>query len=892
MASASYRPARIPALLFWQVCLLAAMMGLFATRFLYPALAMFCLLTMADWPRCCTFKRLGVLAFCMLAGFVYAASFFPQPPQTPAWITGKAQRISARVAEVTGLPDQRLRILLEDVRLANDEATSEKKNNASPLPTSTASNTTSQVPATEPIHGSVVWTWEAPTFRPMTGQRLEATLFIRPVRGFRTGSGFDLEMFWRLQNVWFRSWSKGDTSKIAIVHHATIPAQGREWLRERIVSRLAFLEGNKNLSNYLADTSQSTIHKDTLPPSTSLSPASSIIVGILFGDRFYMDSHMVDLFIRTDLLHSLALSGQHLAVAGILAALCITIISRTSPTAFLSIPRPRLFLFLCLPPAAFYLWLGNAPPSLIRASLMLLFWSLLFLTRRPGTLLDALLWALLCILLVHPLDIFDLGLQLSSLAIVAIACTLPLYERITASPQQPHYTTGRQTKVSRKTTRSTVTRILQAVFFIALTSTAIQCVLLPLQLMTFGKASPWFLLNIFWMPLADLIVLPLSFVALLCQMIPILTPLGDAALFIARLPCEGLLFLLQTLEHMKLLHLFAILRPHWLSALGYGALLLCLVSHFGRRTTPHTVRILFPVALILFYSGAITRTVEGHSKETRLSVIDVGQGQALLLRTENNQRFLIDGGGFRSSRFDSGRDLLAPILTKNAPPHIDMVFTTHPDYDHQRGLIHIIKAFSVQQVADNGDNTPKRITLQMQQALLDANLTATPLLAGMKIQLGAQTILEVLHPQSHTHDAGNNGSLVMRLVHNGKGLALLCGDIEKEGLRTILASKQNIQAEVLVLPHHGSSSSYLSAFYDAVNPRIAIASCGYQNRYRYPNKPVREALAQRNVTLFTTAQHGTISLEWNNNQTKPQVHWARKAQAPIDSHILHYIPWL
>ena len=101
--------------------------------------------------------------------------------------------------------------------------------------------------------------------------------------------------------------------------------------------------------------------------------------------------------------------------------------------------------------------------------------------------------------------------------------------------------------------------------------------------------------------------------------------------------------------------------------------------------------------------------------------------------------------------------------------------------------------------------------------------------------------------------------MVLRLVRDGRGLALLCGDIEKKALRALLASGRDLSAEVLVLPHHGSSSSVSRAFYRAVAPRAAFVSCGAGNRFRYPSDKALAELARLGCPVYVTAALGAVT---------------------------------
>ena len=125
----------------------------------------------------------------------------------------------------------------------------------------------------------------------------------------------------------------------------------------------------------------------------------------------------------------------------------------------------------------------------------------------------------------------------------------------------------------------------------------------------------------------------------------------------------------------------------------------------------------------------------------------------------------------------------------------------------------------------------------------------------------------------------NNRSLALRLKerNTGRGLAFFSGDLEKTGLRRLLksAAPEAAEAEILVLPHHGAASGMLPAFYDAVQPELAIVSCGFRNAWGFPSAAVRKALDARDVPLISTADCGQITVEWSALDCKPRIATAR-----------------
>lgn len=152
-----------------------------------------------------------------------------------------------------------------------------------------------------------------------------------------------------------------------------------------------------------------------------------------------------------------------------------------------------------LPPALIYLWLGNAPASLLRATCMLFVLTFWLVRGRSRTTLDVLCAALLCITLVSPLSVLDTGLQLSALCVAVIGLFLPWLRRMPPSPSHE------KRKIEAQSLWRRGSRWLLRILLISL---LIQSALLPLNLLLFGNAGFWFPLNALWLPAADLLALP------------------------------------------------------------------------------------------------------------------------------------------------------------------------------------------------------------------------------------------------------------------------------------------------------------------------------------------------------------------------------------------------
>lgn len=828
------RHPSLQAPLLWQVYLGFWIAGVAAAVWPWPALCCTLLLALAD-KRLWRIARLILAATLFLSGLTVAHRQLAPPElpadAAPAWLTADADnapaRICGRVRDIQGLPDQRLRLLLERVRPAG-------------------SSTAAALP------GLVAWTWEEPLFNPLAGQEICLNRRPRPMHGFANTGLADWEIWWAARNVYWRLWSQGGRGEPEASGRGTMAARWREELRHAFLNALLPEGQTENQAKALTAGAGA----PELPQGKAVLPA------LLFGDRRYLTQNTLDNFAAATLAHSLALSGQHLAVAGLLGLLCVLAAVRLRPSLYLRQPRGVLAVAASCPPALAYLWLGNAPASLLRAVCMLFILAFWLARGRTRTTLDVLCAALFCICLAAPLSVLDTGLQLSALCVAVIGLILPWLRRIL--PPSTH-----KAEAPRRRAIHWLGRWLARILLISL---LIQTALLPLNLLLFGNAGFWFPLNVLWLPVAGLVVLPGAALGLL------LAGAGlDAAarliLDLAALPCQWLINGLADLNDLGLLHNPALLRPHWTALPAFAALLAALACLAGRdRTSPSgkkAARRLLLAGLALLCVGPLLRLESRFSGDTRLDVLDVGQGQALALRVPGHLRLLLDGGGSASPRFDPGKTLVGPVLTYNDAPRLAAVVNSHPDLDHLGGLFHPLEDFQVQALFHNGHEAAGQrgpIWRELRQSLAGRVLEEGDVLIVGDPALGLR--LEVLHPPRAANEeeavawTGNEASLILRLTRHGRGLALFTGDAERRSLRRLLASGRDLRAQVLLAPHHGSDRSFLAAFYKAVQPELVLASCGFQNRYNYPGSRLRAWLARHGIPLLHTGESGQISVSW------------------------------
>jgi competence protein ComEC len=250
------------------------------------------------------------------------------------------------------------------------------------------------------------------------------------------------------------------------------------------------------------------------------------------------------------------------------------------------------------------------------------------------------------------------------------------------------------------------------------------------------------------------------------------------------------------------------------------------------------------VASTLVAGGLWLAVATPTSGDARITILDVGQGLAVLVE-DRGARVLIDTGPPDGA--------LLEALSRRDTGSLDAVLITHADADHVGGLSELVRRRSVGAV------------LASNATIIDAELDgARAIDIGDRIALSDRTTIEVLSPPVATalpaHAERNDGSLVL-LISVGELRILVAADIEAAGERWLIDSGQALEADALVVPHHGSASSSSPAFVEAVDPAVAIISVGARNQFGHPATVILARYSE--VRLLRTDEHGDVSLVTN-----------------------------
>lgn len=253
-----------------------------------------------------------------------------------------------------------------------------------------------------------------------------------------------------------------------------------------------------------------------------------------------------------------------------------------------------------------------------------------------------------------------------------------------------------------------------------------------------------------------------------------------------------------------------------------------------------------------------------------LTVLDVGQGDALFLVTPHGETMLIDGGGAFNgfsgrevhNGVDPGEEAVSPFLWSRGFQKLDIVALTHAHQDHIGGLAAILQNFHVKALWI-GREVQSAALANLEKLAREKKIEIVHEMRGKEFFWdGVET--EVLWPETAPEETGagpqNNDSLVLRMKY-GERAMMLPGDAEKQAENSMLSENtaQEMQADILKVGHHGSRNSTTQEFLAAVHPRVALISAGEDNPYGHPNPELLDRLRAAGVRILRTDRDGAIT---------------------------------
>lgn len=254
-------------------------------------------------------------------------------------------------------------------------------------------------------------------------------------------------------------------------------------------------------------------------------------------------------------------------------------------------------------------------------------------------------------------------------------------------------------------------------------------------------------------------------------------------------------------------------------------------------------------------------------RDTQISVIDVGQGQSVFVQ-DASQRMLIDTGGYYDeSKFSIGQNVVVPYLKSQGVAQLDRILLSHLDQDHSGALNAVLQQTRVKHLMANETLPQPTLSLQTDASFSRCHKGQTWQTPEIRLQILSP---ESVDDQTIQYNRNEYSCVVYLELLKANSLRrfLIMGDAGWETEYQILQKYPDLKVDVLVLGHHGSKHSSSYDFLKHYQPKIAIASVGYTNRYGHPSLETLSRLDALHIPLYTTIQSGTITFKVEDHEVK------------------------
>jgi len=564
---------------------------------------------------------------------------------------------------------------------------------------------------------------------------------------------------------------------------------------------------------------------------------SDLLKGVVFGEK-NINEDLAKSFQDAGVTHVLSVSGLHVGYVFLALSLLLMKVKINK----------RYWIIFLAPALLFYVALTGFAAPVIRASMMLLCLTWGQGIHRERDALNQLCLAGLVILGIWPAQLFQAGFQLSMGAVLGII--------LFYTPLLYSYEKHRNKKrVHNKIKPGPVVQGL-VLTFCATVGT------LPILLYHFKSITLMsFFSNLLVVPLIGVFLLAGMGFLVIVSIAPFLAPsLSVPVSFLG----ESIIVVLDGINDLGAVTKFLWINRGGLSLAETGLflLLIFLISGYFYLRQPYVRNTVMSLGLVLMLIVMVNPLVP---RNLVVTVLDVGQGDSILIETPGGLNYLVDGGGYLFERSNRVSDqVLYPALYSKNIRELDAIFLTHNHVDHSQGVEELVfDGYPVKNlfmsVRTNNDQ------------LLNQQLVPVSLLKKGSVIEGSDGVtIKVYNPEGQIHpeedDQQNNASLVMTVSYQNINL-LLCGDIEAEVEKQLAAELQALSAEkdfqIIKIPHHGSKTSSTREFIQAIDPETAVISVGANNSFNHPNDEVMERLGEEAITALRTDQKGALEITSN-----------------------------
>jgi len=601
--------------------------------------------------------------------------------------------------------------------------------------------------------------------------------------------------------------------------HGTLNPHGFDyeaWLLERNLRATGYVRpggGNRRIAEliarpqYLIERMREAV-RGRIQSALVDAPYAGVLAALAIGEQRAITQPQWQVFTRTGVNHLMSISGLHVTmISGLVFALAYYLWRRSERLA-LWLPARKAAAVAGLAAALAYAWLaGYAVPAQRTVYMLAVVAAALWMGRLTSASV-VLCAALLVVLVFDPWAVLAPGFWLSFGAVALIMLVS------TGRIAQPHWLPAW-----------------------ARVQWAVTLGLTPLLLAMFQQVSlvsP--LANAIAIPVVSLAVVPLTLIGVVLPF--------DTVLHFAHAVMTGCGALLEWMSSLPVAVWQQHAPPAWSVAVALpGVAWMLLPRGFPARW-------IGAVALLPLFLAAPPPLTAG---DLRLTVLDVGQGLAVVAKTRNHA-LLYDAGPAFGPQIDSGNRIIVPYLRAAGVRALSGMVVSHSDTDHSGGANSVLEAVPVGWLLSS---------LPGDHPLLAMNASPRRCEAGERWQWDG-IIFEVLHPAAEnyarTKFRANDRGCVVRISTAGASV-LLTADIEAKSERELLAgAADKLRAEVMLVPHHGSRTSSSPQFVAQVNPDIALVATGYRNRFGHPKDDVLDRYRALGSRIYRTDYDGALLL--------------------------------
>lgn len=561
---------------------------------------------------------------------------------------------------------------------------------------------------------------------------------------------------------------------------------------------------------------------------------AAFLKAVILGSKQWIDEEELTNFQKTGLSHLLSVSGLHVAYVA-------SMINKLLSLMKVNERKSRLICGLIL---IYYTMMIGSPPPAVRALLMMIVLTISKIYRKEYDLVSSASFSAILMLLVNPMLIHNQGFIISYSCIYSIAF---LYNPVLNKLKSINIPKIINNSVALSiAVQLGIAPILIYYFqYLSIINIIINIIAVPMTYAIIAVAFPGIVIGVF-LPYISIYVFAVDYylISVLLKIVEISGSLPFAGISISALP----------------IYVYLI----------YYLFLICLVN-YDKYISYYIWKWKFYIYMMAAIFTMVISVKYIINDDLRIVMLDVGQGDSILITTPKGKNILIDGGGSAKEGdfyYDVGSKVTVPALRKLGVWGIDTVMVSHIHEDHMEGLIKVAEEFNIRNLLlpkapFKSDKLERLIDISRRKG---ANIYYVG--ARDKILLEKDICLEVLFPTDKlivgTSSDENNNSIVAKLNY-GRFSMIFTGDIEREAENIL--KDLDIGSVVLKVPHHGSSTSSSMEFINKVSPKISLISVG-KNVYGHPSEKVLENIKKAGALIYRTDTNGAIRIITNGDKLK------------------------